>query len=313
MTRRNFLSSLGIAAASPLIAQRSGEAPAIASIDTHTHFYDPRRPQGVPWPKPSEKLLYAPFLPADFRAASRSSGVAGTIVVEASPWAEDNQWLLDLAPDTPEIVAIVGNLKFGQPEFRAQLKRFSAHTLFRGLRVGTEVMNAQGTGAIATDLRRVADAGLSLDVIGRSAIVAPTAALAEALPGLKIVVNHLPFPEWDGRPADLHAALAPLAATRNVYIKVSDVVRRVGADVITDPAYYQPGLDVLFTQFGPERLIYASNWPVSERVAPYAVVHRVVADYFSTQGRAAAEQFFWRNSRTAYAWERSEIAQRLSP
>ncbi len=302
-----------MAAASPLIAQRSGDAPVMRSIDTHTHFYDPRRPQGVPWPKPTEKLLYAPFLPADFRAASRLSGVVGTVVVEASPWVEDNQWLLDLARDTPEIVAIVGNLKLGQPEFASQLKRFSAHSLFRGLRVGIEVMNTQGTEAIAADLRRVADAGLSLDVIGRSAIVAPTAALAKALPGLKIVVNHLPFPEWDGRPADMRAALAPLAATRNVYLKVSDVVRRVGADVITDPAYYRPGLDVLFNQFGPERLIYASNWPVSERVAPYAVIHRVVAEYFSSQGRTAAEQFFSRNSRAAYAWQRSEIARLLSP
>lgn len=313
MNRRDFLGNVGVAAAATLCVRAAETESLVPSIDTHTHFYDPTRPQGVPWPRPSETLLYAPFLPPAFRTATARSNVLGTVVVEASPWVEDNQWLLDLAAVTPEIVGIVGNLKLGEPDFAAQLKRFAMNPLYRGLRVGVDLLKAQTTPAVAADLRRVADAGLSLDVIGRGPVVAPTVSLAQAFPTLTIIINHLPFPEWDAKPAEMRSALAPVATHKNVYIKVSDVVRRVNGNIVDDAAFYRPGLDVLFDLFGPQRLIYASNWPVSERVAPYTTIHRVVADYFATQGRKAAEQLFWRNSLTAYRWRRQSIAAQFSP
>ena len=84
--------------------------------------------------------------------------------------------------------------------------------------------------------------------------------------------------------------------------KISDVVRRVGGNLIDDPAYYRPALDALVDLFGPDRVIYGSNWAVSERVAPYATVHGVVAAYFAGRGRELAEKYFWRNSRAIYRW-----------
>jgi predicted TIM-barrel fold metal-dependent hydrolase len=54
--------------------------------------------------------------------------------------------------------------------------------------------------------------------------------------------------------------------------------------------------------FGVDRLIYGSNWPVSERVAPYAAVITIVRRYFESKGREACEKYFWRNSHTAYRW-----------
>src|SRR5438552_3423504 len=95
--RRTFLaglSGLRAALAQP-VEIRSG------IIDTHTHFYDPARPQGVPWPTKSDTLLYRTVLPHHFQALTQRLGVTGTVVVEASPWLEDNQWILDLAKDYP--------------------------------------------------------------------------------------------------------------------------------------------------------------------------------------------------------------------
>src|SRR3954469_15875 len=66
-------------------------------IDTHTHFYDPTRPQGVPWPDKNDKILYRRVRPEDYRALPKPVPVQGTVVVEASAWLEDNQWILDLA------------------------------------------------------------------------------------------------------------------------------------------------------------------------------------------------------------------------
>ena len=58
---------------------------AFTVIDTHTHFYDPTRAEGVPWPDREDKLLYRQVLPKDYRALPVPKPVTGTVVVEASP------------------------------------------------------------------------------------------------------------------------------------------------------------------------------------------------------------------------------------
>lgn len=308
MTRRDFLTrsvaALAVGATLPLpVPAASAAAPGgVPAIDTHTHFYDPTRPQGVPWPPKTDALLHRPHLPPDFQRVSAGTPVIGTVVVEASEWVDDNQWVLDLAPRHPVIVGVVGNLRPGQPAFAGDLRRFAANPLFRGLRFRASDVQKSAQPDLRADVRRLADADLTLDVVGNSSILAPTLELAKAFPTLRIVIDHLPFREWDGKPAEMRNALRGLAEQRNVAAKISDVVRRVGNTLIDDPAHYRPALDALVDLFGADRIIYGSNWAVSERVAPYSVVHRVVADYFDSRGRGVAEKYFWRNARDIYRW-----------
>lgn len=91
-----------------------GEPELAPALDAHTHFYDPGRPQGVPWPGKEDKLLYRTVLPGDFKKLTKNHRVVSTIVVEASPWLEDNQWLLDLAARDPFVVGVVGHLDPGR-------------------------------------------------------------------------------------------------------------------------------------------------------------------------------------------------------
>src|SRR5258708_32731929 len=78
-------------------------------IDCHTHFYDPARPEGIPWPQKGTPL-YRTVLPKHLRELKQFRRVTGTVIVEASPLVEDNAWLLELAQADPFIVAIVGHL-----------------------------------------------------------------------------------------------------------------------------------------------------------------------------------------------------------
>ena len=73
---------------------RTDDQPPI--VDCHTHFYDPTRPEGVPWPGKDDAVLYRTVLPKHFLEQAATLGVTKTVVVEASPWVEDNAWLLDL-------------------------------------------------------------------------------------------------------------------------------------------------------------------------------------------------------------------------
>ena len=304
-TRRDFLrGATGVAWATLAAGRPVAAAQPVRAIDTHTHFYNPTRPQGVPWPPPGDTLLYQPHLPGQFGALTNRLGVVGTVVVEASAWVEDNQWILDLAKDHPLIVGFIGHLEPGQPEFAANLRRFSRNALFRGLRFGEQVI-ARGIGqrAFEDDLRRMADAGLALDVLGGAAMLPNVAQMAKLAPKLRFVIDHLPFDVWGQDVAAMRRTLAEVAALPNVYAKVSNVVRRMDGRVMDDPKFYRPGLDLLWELFGPDRALYGSNWPVSNRVAPYESVHRVVADYVNSKGQRVAEKFFWRNSLAAYRWQ----------
>ncbi len=306
MTRRDFLQAGISAALLPSVGRASSgvpdREPPVPVIDAHIHLYDPTRPEGVPWPPANNPLLFAPHLPEKFRATAAPCGVVGAIVVEASEWVEDNQWLLDLARDNPELVGVIGNLRPGRPDFAAHLHRFASNPLFRGVRIKAGDLARLDEPAVENDLGRISDADLAVDVLGGVAILPPTLALSRRFPRLRIVVNHLPFKEWDGNVAAMRRALTGLASRPEVYLKVSDVVRLVDGRAVGNPAHHRAALDGLCEQFGAHRLVHGSNWPVSGRTAPYEIGHRVVADYFRARGRSAAEDFFFRNSVSAYRW-----------
>jgi predicted TIM-barrel fold metal-dependent hydrolase len=298
-----FLDAAGPGALRGLCAESLSARPC-PSIDTHIHIYDPTRPQGVPWPPRNAEVLYSPHLPARYVELTSRLGVAGAVVVEASPWVEDNQWLLDVAKDNPIIVGFIGNLELGRPEFAGQLKRFAANPLFRGLRLrGVTLPKGPGQGAFEDDLKRLADRQLTLDVVGDTAILADVLRIAKAAPDLRVVIDHLPFRQWNkDNVATMRDALKEVAQLPRVYIKISDVPRQVGGRVVEEPEYYRPGLDALWNLFGPDRAIYGSNWPVSDLVAPYDSMYKIVTGYFAGKTDAEAQKFFWKNSLAAYSW-----------
>jgi predicted TIM-barrel fold metal-dependent hydrolase len=313
--RRRFVQSAGTAAAGLLlsgvdqIASRAlgAESPQVRpcpSIDTHIHVYDPTRSQGVPWPPKNLDILYSPHLPSSFVTLTGQLGVVGAVVVEASPWVEDNQWVLDVAKDNPIIVGFIGNLKLGTPEFASRLKRFAANPLFRGLRLrDVTIPTGPGQGAFADDLKRLADLQLTLDVVGNTAILSDVLRIAKMAPELRVVIDHLPFREWDKEgTAKMREALKDVAQLPRVYIKISDVPRQVSGQLVEDAGFYRPGLDVTWSLFGPDRAIFGSNWPVSDLVAPYGSMFNIVAGYFAGKRETDVQKFFWKNSLAAYSW-----------
>lgn len=267
-------------------------------IDAAVHFYDTARPQGVPWPNRNSPVLYKPTYPDRYLAAIKPFTVNGVIAIEASPWLEDNLWLLDVAGRNPLIRAVVGNIQPGHPDFAAALDRFSRHPLFRGIRIGAGLVpRVLAQPQLLADLRRLSDKDLHLDIlVNAPSSYAEIANLAAQLPDLRIVVGHLPLDSEK-------EALPHLAKHARVFAKVSGVVRRSGDRVPADASYYKPQLDELWDTFGPDRVIYASNWPASDMIALYPVVYQVILDYVSSKRKDEIEKFFWKNSLNAYKWK----------
>jgi L-fuconolactonase len=296
-------------------AEASGSIPI---IDAHIHLFDPRRPQGVPWPDKKDVALYRPALPGRFRSVTRGLGIVGALEVECSPWLEDNQWVLDVAAGDSIIVGTVGDLAAGERDFAKHLERFHRNPLFRGIRYGN--LWGRNLGAqlsrpeFVSDLKRLADAGLELDSANPDPeLISDLVRLTDKVPSLRVVIDHLPHLE---PPADAVARaryesdLKELGSRPQVFVKVSEVLRRVGATVPFDLASYRSVLEVMWETFGEDRLIYGSDWPNSDHLAPYEKELAVVREYFTGKGRRAAEKFFWRNSIAAYRWIKRDEKQR---
>jgi predicted TIM-barrel fold metal-dependent hydrolase len=314
-SRRDFLrnaaavaacaATTGVAAAAPATSPASYSGPV---IDTHTHFYDPTRALGVPWPPKNDKLLYRRVLPEDYRALPQPRPVSGTVVVEASAWLEDNQWILDLAAREPFIVGFIGNLPVGTDDFKRNLDRFSANPLFRGIRIGGDrVKRALADQNLQRDLKLLADKDLAVDVLGGVDMLPDVARLADAVPALRMIIDHVANIPINGKPVDpaWRDGMESAGQRKSVYCKVSGLVEgsgRTDGRAPDDQNYYRPVLDAIWSAFGSDRLVYGSNWPVSERFAPCGVVQKIVSDYFNGKGQTAAEKVLFRNSQSAYKW-----------
>lgn len=319
-SRRTFVQTVLAATALPnaigsaFAAQPADEIPI---IDTHIHLFDPARPQGVPWPQKSDTLLYRPALPERYRKIAAPHGIRGAIEVECSTWLEDNQWVLDVAAKDTIIVGTVGNLEVGTPEFRGQLDRFRRNPLFRGIRYGNlwgrDPAAQIGRPEFVADLKALAAADLSLDMANPTpALVATAIRISDRVPDLRIVIDHLPQmnpPEEPAASPGYQATLREFRQRPQIYVKVSQVLRRVDGRVPEDLDFYRARLEAIWNAFGEDRVLFGSDWPNSDQWADFPKVVNVVREFFHGKGRAAAEKYFWKNSVAAYRWVRRDPAQ----
>ena len=311
INRRNFVVSSGAAVLASSTLCRSGESQPpqtepLDVIDCHTHFYDPSRPQGVPWPAKGTKL-YRTVLPEHLRSLKQYHQVTGTVIVEASSWIEDNAWLLDLAKEDPFIVGIVGRLDPESADFADQVARFSENELFRGIRISSQQLQKLESQSELSKLIPLAKQGLSLDVNGGPDTPAMIAKAAKQLTDLKFVLNHIGNVEISSSPppSDWRSGIEQAAANTNVFCKISALVEgatRNGRAAPDDIEFYKPYIDVVWNAFGEDRVIYGSNWPVSESAADYYKLQKIISLYVADKGDQPTRKFFSRNASTAYRW-----------
>ena len=312
MTRRTLLAA---AAANPLLTLAA--VPDVPIIDTHIHLFDPRRPKGIPWPPKDDAVRYKPALPERYVALTSKLGIVGAIEVECSPLIEDNQWVLDVAAKAPVMVGMIRNLQPGEAGFRVEFERLRKNPLYLGIRygnlwgrdLGTELKKPE----FVAGLKELAAAKMILDSANPNLkLLGDLRRASDLVPELRIMIDHLPgmdAPTDKAGLAQYEEVLRSLSARKQVYVKVSAVLRKKDGVVISDGAYYRPKLDEMWQRFGEDRVVFGSDWPNSDGLGTYEQVLTVVRDYVGTRGRGAAEKYFYKNSLAAYRWKGRTAAQ----
>ena len=192
-------------------------APAIPIIDCHIHLFDQTRPQGAPYSGGPRNSL--PALPARYRKLAGPLGIVGAIEVEASPWLEDNLWVLEVEQPESMMLGMIGNLRPEKPEFGEYLERFHRNKLFLGIRYGNlwgySLVEQVSNPAFVAGLKLLQQAGLAIDTANpQPDLLEAVVRVTDRVPGLRIIIDHLPALLWrvDGQArSQVEATLRELA------------------------------------------------------------------------------------------------------
>ncbi|MGH3487381.1 MAG: amidohydrolase family protein [Actinopolymorphaceae bacterium] len=269
----------------------SPESPpsAAGGIDAHHHFW--RTPEHHQhWRDTGLPALARDFEPADLATELKRTGAAGTILVESLDVPAENRYLLEYAARTPTVVGVVGWLPLQDPAAAlATLDELTTHPVVRGIRylVGRDPADWLVEPRTIDVLRELARRDLAWDLVPVTpGHVDHVCRIAEAVPDLRIVADHLARPPLDtGGWEPWASGITRLASHPSIALKLS-----VGIDVLTRWPGWEAGRLARYVQwalecFGPRRLMLASNWPVITLRRTYA---ETMADLLGALGDGVA-------------------------
>jgi L-fuconolactonase len=275
------------------------------NIDSHQHFWSYSAAE-YPWIGDGMERLARDYLPVDLEAPAAAAGIGGTVAVQARQTLEDTRWLLDLAVHHSLIRGVVGWVDLRSPAVAGQLAECVAQKKFVGVRhvvqdepdprflVGEEFIRG---------LKQLHPLGLTYDLLLYPQQLPAAVELVASLPEQPFVLDHLAKPRiktWT-KPGDMDPwrhDIEALAKQKNVCCKLSGLVTEA-AWRQWRPADFTPYLDVALTAFGPERLMFGSDWPVCLLSGDYAEVAGIIKD-FVAQLSAVEQAAIWGGTATRF-------------
>jgi L-fuconolactonase len=267
-------------------------------IDAHFHIW--RLDRGdYGWLTPALGRIHRDVSLNDWRVEALDSGVTAGILVQAAPTDAETRFLLNQAASASDVLGVVGWTDLLASDAVQAIKRLAREPKLKGLRpMLHDIADPDWilSPSLVPALSAISQHGLVFDALIRPLHIPRILELARRHPDLRIVIDHAAKPEiahgqWD----DWAHGMQRLARETKAWCKLSGLWTEAGPDapVSTLSRYARHVLEV----FGPQRVLWGSDWPVLELAGNYAVWHAYALSLIAPDQRAAV---FLDNARRVY-------------
>jgi L-fuconolactonase len=241
-------------------------------VDAHQHFWRIARGD-YGWMEANEAVapIRRDILPAEIEAHLKRWKIDRTVLVQAAPTVFETEYMLGLADAPPLVGTVVGWVDFERAEDRRHLERFSKHPKFTGVRPMIQDI-ADPDWMHRLDVQwgydAIVDLDLTFDALGFPLHIDNFQRLFDRYPRMRIVIDHCMKPVIrEGRFDDWAAGMAKIAGTTPVFCKLSGLATEAASGWTEEDL--RPYASHVLSAFGPERVMWGSDWPVLELAGSY--------------------------------------------
>ena len=233
-------------------------------IDAHQHFWDLNLLE-YSWMPPGDNVLSRNYLPEDLWPILDDNRFDGSVVVQANTVMEETWWLLELARNNPRILGVVAWVDLTAAELPAILDQLQQHPKFKGVR---HLVHDEPDPrwllrpAVLQGLRELARREIPYDLLLRPVHLRFVPELAEKVPGLSMVIDHIAKPLIaTGLMEPWAEDMRTAAKVPGLHCKLSGMITEANHSTWT-AADLRPYVQHVMSLFPPERLMFGSDWPV---------------------------------------------------
>ena len=241
-------------------------------LDAHHHFWAVDRGD-YGWLTPELTALYRDFGPDDLAPAMAAAGITRTILVQAAETEAETDYLLAIAARTDFIAGVVGWLDMLAPDFPARLAHYRNQPKWLGLRPMLQehppayILDPRVQAALAEVARR----DIPFDILTRPPHLPALLDALANVPHLRGIVDHISKPDMTVPGLGPWAThMTALAAQPRLMCKISGMVTETGPEWSADRI--RPFLRHVAACFGPDRLVFGTDWPVCTLAASHGEV-----------------------------------------
>ena len=242
------------------------------------------------------------FTPKDLRPLLKENKFTGCIAVQADQSEAETGNLLKMAEKHDFIKGVVGWVDLNSEDVEERLKYFSKNPFLKGLR--HTAWDEKGEFMTAPEFQRgmalLANEGLTYDILAFDYQLGSAVELVKEFPRQKFVLDHMGKPQIKGKPdKEWEQNVRQLADSPNTWCKISGLVTETPGFSFKSSDFH-PFLKIVTEAFGPDRLMFGSDWPVCLSAANYKEVVEVVEEFFSSYSKEDKEKIFGKNASEFY-------------
>ncbi len=271
-------------------------------LDAHQHFwqFDPVRDA---WITDNMQVLRRDFMPEDLQPVLQANQMTGCVAIQADQSETETRFLLGLAARHDFIQAVVGWVDLQSPAVGARLEYWSQFPRLRGFRhiLQGEPPEFMLQPAFLNGIKTLGKFDFTYDILVFPKHLSTVRTLVGKFENQRFMLDHIAKPYIRrGLITQWRKDIRALARHPNLWCKVSGLVTEADWQH-GRPDQFVPYLDVVFEAFGPERVVYGSDWPVCLLAAAYAAQKDLLDNHLSTFSPTEQQQFWGTNGTSFYS------------